>query len=225
MLPPLIKGLSLLVTSTQRLAESSAAPEELRKQFGVDQTAAHGNLDYLKGLAKDMVSVLLNVFSKLPRDQRGPVGEVIGNWVGIMKASVSNLLQFYQSFCFHPDCRSWTQDVGDTYNTVTSHLAANLHAPGPNDASSSPVSHTMLDLLIIFVPHLSAEQQSAILSSTASETMLEHPDPTVQKKSYRLIKRLLEASRSKQNSKDVTDLVSKIRDAEGGVGPGAQRVS
>jgi ribosomal RNA-processing protein 12 len=61
----------------------------LRKQFGVDQDGAKVNLEYLKTLAKDMVAVLLNVFSKLGRDQRGMVGEVIGSWVSIMSQEVS----------------------------------------------------------------------------------------------------------------------------------------
>lgn len=89
LLSPLLRGLAQLVNSTQRLATSGAEPEELRKQFGVDQTLALANIAYLKTLAKDMVAVLLNVFSKLPREQRGHVGEVIGAWVGIMTEQVS----------------------------------------------------------------------------------------------------------------------------------------
>jgi hypothetical protein len=89
LLSPLLRALSQLVQSTQRLATSATTPEELRKQFGIDQAQATANIAYLKTLAKDMVSVLLNVFSKLPRDQRGQVGEVISAWVGIMSEAVS----------------------------------------------------------------------------------------------------------------------------------------
>lgn len=88
LLTPLLRGLSVLVSSNTRLANSATDSNELRKQFGVDQAAAKENLAHLKGLAKDMVSVLLNVFSKLPREQRGPVGDVIGAWVGIMSEQV-----------------------------------------------------------------------------------------------------------------------------------------
>ena len=63
-------------------------PEDLRKQFGIDQSAAAENMALLRKLAKDMVSVLLNVFSKLPRESRGMVGDVIGTWVGIMTDKV-----------------------------------------------------------------------------------------------------------------------------------------
>lgn len=80
------------MSSTQTLVASTTEPAELRKQFGVDQALAQANLDYLKTLAKDMVSVLLNVFSKLPREQRGMVGDVIGLWAGIMLPDVSVVL-------------------------------------------------------------------------------------------------------------------------------------
>ncbi len=51
-------------------------------------------MQLLKKVAKDMVSVLLNVFSKMTRESRGMVGDVIGIWVGIMteKASVVDSL-------------------------------------------------------------------------------------------------------------------------------------
>lgn len=65
---------------------------ELRKQFGMDQEDAKGNMDHLKSKAKDMVAVLLNVFAQLPRESRGMVGEVIGIWTGIMTDSVCHPL-------------------------------------------------------------------------------------------------------------------------------------
>jgi ribosomal RNA-processing protein 12 len=89
LVPSVLRGLSQLVSSTQRLLASSTAPEELRKQFGVDQDKAKENMAYLKTLAKDMTSVLLNIFSKLPREQRGMVGDVIAAWTGIMTEKVS----------------------------------------------------------------------------------------------------------------------------------------
>lgn len=55
----------------------------------MDQDKAKENMAYLKTLAKDMTSVLLNIFSKLPREQRGMVGDVIAAWTGIMTEKVS----------------------------------------------------------------------------------------------------------------------------------------
>ena len=202
LLTPLIRALSLLVTSTERLATSASPPEELRKQFGLDQIAAHDNLEYLKTLTKDMVSVLLNVFSKLPRDQRGPVGDVIGVWVGIMREA----------------------DLVATFNTVTSHLSANLDNMTPQSEGGSPVSHTMLDLLIVFTPFLPPAQSSTLFNASASKLMLEHSDATVQKKTYRLLHRLVEAGKAGSGD-GLASLVAVIKETEASVGPGTQRVS
>lgn len=83
-----------MVNSTNRLLNSTTESSELRKQFGLDQKDAQVNMDHLKSKAKDMVAVLLNVFSQLPREQRGMVGEVIGTWTGIMTEAVSCYLLF-----------------------------------------------------------------------------------------------------------------------------------
>ena len=45
-------------------------------------------MQLLQKLAKDMVAVLLNVFSKMPRESRGMVGDVIGIWIGVMTEKV-----------------------------------------------------------------------------------------------------------------------------------------
>jgi ribosomal RNA-processing protein 12 len=85
----------------------------------------------------------------------------------------------------------------------------------------------MLDLLIIFVPNLPATQSAALFTATATPTMLEHHDATVQKKSYRLLKRLIEAGHVSQlvNGEALEQFVVKLNEVGGGVGPGAQRVS
>ena len=203
LLTPVLRGLSQLVTSNQRLANSGTLESELLKQFGVGQTIAKANLAYLKTLAKDMVSVLLNVFSKLPREQRGNVGDVIGAWAGIMSP----------------------EDVVGVYQTVTTHLSSNLTSTAPAAPGASPVSHTMLDLLVIFVPYLPSAQSVALFTATATPTMLEHHDATVQKKSYRLLKKLLESGHLGDVAKGdkLEEFVVKLGEAGNGIGPGAQR--
>ena len=91
LLSSLLRGLSQLVSSSQTMLASTAPVEELRKQFGLDQGTAQKNLQTLKDLAKDMVSVLLNVFSTMPKESRGMVGEVIGAWAGIMTEKVGSM--------------------------------------------------------------------------------------------------------------------------------------
>lgn len=58
------------------------------KTFGVDQQDAAQNVAHLKKMAGEMLAVLFNVFSSVPREQRGQVGDVIGLWLGIMDEKV-----------------------------------------------------------------------------------------------------------------------------------------
>lgn len=203
LLPPLLRSLSLLVSTTKQLMSSATEPEQLRKQFGIDQETAKVNLAKLKSLGKDMVSVLLNVFSKMPREQRGMVGDVIGAWVGIMDE----------------------KDVIETYNTVTNHLSLNLGSSNTPAPGASPIAHTMLDLLILFVPSLPAAQSASLLAATSTKDLLEHQDATVQKKSYRLLKRLLEADKlgDAASGDKLEKLVERLNEVAASVGPGAQR--
>jgi len=85
----------------------------------------------------------------------------------------------------------------------------------------------MLDLLNIFAPHLPLAQSSSLFSATASSTMLEHSDATVQKKSYRLLNRLIESGKIAKDGKvDALDkLVTAVNSLGGTVGAGAQRVN
>lgn len=83
----------------------------------------------------------------------------------------------------------------------------------------------MLDLLIIFVPYLPPTQSTSLFNAIATPAMLEHPDATVQKKSYRLLKRLLEGGKLKLQGKQLEEFVEKLNVVGAGVGPGAQRVS
>lgn len=118
------------------------------------------------------------------------------------------------------------QDVIGVYQTVTTHLSTNLAPTQGAAAGTSPTSHTMLDLLIIFVPYLPTTQSAALFTAIATPTMLEHHDATVQKKSYRLLKRLLEGGKlgATGQGQKLEEFVVKIGEAGGGIGPGAQRV-
>ena len=114
----------------------------------------------------------------------------------------------------------------DSYTNVTSHLSQNLASQKPAGSGASPISHTMLDLLIVFVPDLPRIQSATLFFATATSEMLEHADATVQKKSYRLLKRLIEGGRLGVEIQDarIEEFVEKFNDFGGGVGPGAQRV-
>ncbi len=119
------------------------------------------------------------------------------------------------------------QDIIDTYTTVSSHLSQNIAFTTPAAAGISPISHTMLDLLIIFVRYLPAAQSIALFTKLTTPTLLEHTDATVQKKSYRVLKGLLEAKKvpGLTEPERLEQFVKRINEVGGGVGPGAQRVS
>ena len=161
---------------------SSTEAIELRKQFGMDQEDAKGNMDHLKSKAKDMVAVLLNVFAQLPRESRGMVGEVIGIWTGIMGDAVSLPPSSFSPLCsftllplfLEPwqNGRTNIQDIQETYKGVTSHLSTALESTAPIAPGSSPLSHTMLDLLIVFVPYLPPTQSTSLFNAIATPAML-----------------------------------------------------
>jgi hypothetical protein len=75
----------------QTLSSSGATSEELLANFGVDQQDAAQSVAYLKGFAGEMLAVLFNVFSSVAREQRGMVGDVIGQWLSIMTEKVGTL--------------------------------------------------------------------------------------------------------------------------------------
>ncbi len=85
----------------------------------------------------------------------------------------------------------------------------------------------MLDLLIIFVPYLPTTQSETLFSATATVTMLEHSDATLQKKSYRVLARLIEAGKVGDlvKGENLEELVKKLDEVGRGLGPGAQRVN
>jgi ribosomal RNA-processing protein 12 len=207
------------VTSTKTLSKSAAPPADLRQSFGIDQETGKENMEYLKTLAADMLAVLFNVFSSVPREQRGMVGDVISLWLSVMSEEVSlaDLVKHELT----------SQDVTATYNRVTDHLGKALTSPVPAQAGTTPLSHTMLDLLIILVPHLPVECALKLFAATQTSTLLEHSDATVQKKSYRILARLIDSGKvaAALQGESVDGFVKRVEDVGPNVGPGAQRVS
>lgn len=162
-------------------------------------------MEYLKTLAADMLAVLFNVFSSVAREQRGGVGDVISLWLSVMSEA----------------------DVTATYARVTDHLGKALTNPAPAAAGTTPLSHTMLDLLIILVPHLPVADALKLFAATQTSTLLEHNDATVQKKSYRILARLIDSGKvaAALQGESVDTFVKRVEEVGPNVGPGAQRVS
>lgn len=194
--PSVLRALSNLITSTQTAAKSAAPSEELIAGFGIDQQDAAQTLTYLKTMANEMLAVLFNVFSTVGKEQRGSVGDVIGLWLSVMGE----------------------EDISNTYTKVATHLGTAL-----SDPSAKEVSHAMLDLLIILVPHLPRETAQRLFTAASTGDLLENADPAVQKKSYRILTRSLELQKATFEGDAIDLFVGKIAAAGRKIGVGAQR--
>lgn len=122
--------------------------------------------------------------------------------------------------------RDCEQDVAATYEKVTGHLATALSKPVASENNLPPVAHTMLDLLIILLPYLPSTAAQALFGAAATGNLIENSDPAIQKKSYRILTRLIELKKATGLQGEAVDaFVQKLVDASGNIGAGAQRVS
>lgn len=159
-------------------------------------------------MTKNLLAVLFNVFSQVAREQRGMVGEVITSYLAV----------------------SGAEDVTATYEKVVGHLGEALQAPvvkpTPGAPAASPTSHTMLDLLVIIVPFLPAPAARALFAhaSAAEAKLIGSNDPAVQKKSYRILARLLETGKVTLAGAELEAFVARLRDGTEVVSAGARRV-
>jgi ribosomal RNA-processing protein 12 len=160
-------------------------------------------------MTSNLLAVLFNVFSQVAREQRGMVGEVITSYLAVSSEA----------------------DVTATYEKVVGHLGEALQVPtpkpAPGAAAVSPTSHTMLDLLVIIVPFLPAPSARALFAhaSAAEAKLIGSNDPAVQKKSYRILARLLETGKVTLAGAELESFVARLRDGTEVVSAGARRVS
>lgn len=160
-------------------------------------------------MTSNLLAVLFNVFSQVAREQRGMVGEVITSYLAVSSEA----------------------DVTATYEKVVGHLGEALQTPTPKSvpgaAAISPTSHTMLDLLVIVVPFLPAPAARALFAhaSAAEAKLIGSSDPAVQKKSYRILARLLETGKVTLAGAELEAFVARLRDGTEVVSAGARRVS
>lgn len=190
------------------LSRSAAPPAELLASFGIDQTHGKANLEFLGSMTKNLLAVLFNVFSQVAREQRGMVGEVITSYLSVSPEA----------------------DITATYEKVVGHLGEALNTPtprpAPGAAAPSPTSHTMLDLLVIIVPFLPPATARTLFAhaSAAEAKLIGSPDAAVQKKSYRILARLLETKKVTLAGAELETFVARLRDGTEVVSAGARRV-
>jgi ribosomal RNA-processing protein 12 len=208
-------GLRTLLRSTNQVVNSSAPPSTLYETFGISQDEGQKALLFLRGLAGNVLAVLFNVFGSVGEAGRGLVGEVIGEWVAIAEP----------------------KEIEATYNKVTTLLAQNLPSPSNRPSGSTgnaasgvaPVSHTMLDLCVIILPHLSTTTSQALFDLALGANLMQSQDVGVQKRTFRILGRLVAGGKVFEPpvSKDemLQKVVTRLAESTDEVLPGAKRVS
>ncbi|WFD30058.1 pre-rRNA processing protein [Malassezia sp. CBS 17886] len=177
--PSVLQGLARLAERAQSLAHAAAPPAQLAAQFGVDQTYGQRVLAHLQSLAGVLLAALFNLLTELPAQARGYVMECIGTYLGILDAA----------------------SLAATFRRVADMLTQSLQAyepaapaPGMPEANSPryvpPVPHTMLDLLLGMVPYVAGANACA-LADLCDERLLRAPDGALQKRTYRILARLV----------------------------------
>ncbi|KAK9472655.1 NUC173 domain-containing protein [Dipodascopsis tothii] len=170
--PVVCKSLRLLIESNQ-IYLSGDLDSNLFLQQRLSKKEARKNVEYLAAFAPKFLAVLFNVFSQTLAEYRNYILDCIGAFLSITTEA----------------------DVAATFDKVKGLLlpaladtAAKKEAPGKKTV---PVmSHTMMDLAIAMIPHLSAAQYADLSTIFAQATA--HADPQIQKRGYRVVIRLAE---------------------------------
>ncbi|TKY89072.1 hypothetical protein EX895_001603 [Sporisorium graminicola] len=219
--PSICRGLQALVYRNEALVSSGAPSDSLKHAFGLDQEDGKANIAHLSAIAPNQLAVLFNVFSQSPGEGRGFVYDTIAAYLRVMSP----------------------QDVQNTYTKVKTTLEQALpqlstkqkRNQKENPNTPPPVPYTMLDLLSALIPHLdkSAHGSAAdLFALICQDNVLRSHDSTVQKKSYRILSRLLEGDAGKQillvtdgaqGANRVGDLLDKLRESTASVALGAKR--
>ncbi|KAG8934740.1 hypothetical protein FRC02_009321 [Tulasnella sp. 418] len=198
--PPILRAFQALLRSTTSLASSATPSAEMSQSFGIDKAQAQKHLAFIKSIAGNMLSVLFNVFGSVPSDGRGMVGDVISGWLSIAEP----------------------KEIEATYTKVITLLKKNASTLTP---TSTPVVHTMLDLLILLVPNLTPLTASALCALTLDDNsnLLNSTDATIQKKAYRITSRLFEDRKVELSTEDVEALVTRLENNTTSVTSGSKR--
>lgn len=98
----------------------------------------------------------------------------------------------------------------NVYTKVTTMLNESLNKPSAPASNTPPVSHTMLDLLLLLLPYLPAAPANQLFDQALTAQWIENSDAGAQKRSYRLLARLLESTLLPASGNGKTELVDKV---------------
>lgn len=210
--PPICRALQLAVERSQSLAKSSAPKDILVDAFGLTAQDGKVYVQHLSAIATNLLAVLFNIFSQSPGENRG---------------FLSDCMVAYLSIMTHVEIAKTYEKIVSTLNSSlsTSHITRET---GPK--SIPPISHTMLDLLILLVPFMSLDEAQKLYTLVTQEELLVSRDSGLQKKTYRLLAKLMEGPKAvgvlevgPNNPGKLPELLSKLQETTKSVVAGAKR--
>ena len=172
-----------LCRALQNLVESNHAllgldgEDDLLVQGRVSKANAQKNIDHLGMLAGNLLAVLFNVYSQTLPQYRGPVLTCINAYLSIT-----------------PE-----KELDDTLSRVTTMLESSMAEEVPKDRLSKapkpesnlpPISHTLMDLLVVLSSHLTTSSLPSLLSLASAILTSKSSDPTLKKKAYKFLPRI-----------------------------------
>lgn len=199
-----LRALSVLVDSN--VAVTSQDPSLLEKLpsavrvNSISQDQAMKNVDFLRNQAESWLAVLFNVFGSIGREAQGMVGEVITTWLGI--AGETAITQGYRK----------------VFGLFSQNLKKSRNDRGSTDTIST-ISMT-LDILVLLLPYLSAQDASELFDAIFSEEVLVNTDNAVQKRAYKILSRLVEGGKLPI---DVEQLFKRLDELSDGLSSAAKK--
>lgn len=196
--PVICHALRILVESNLTYVSGTVADPTLNQVFPVEKSKEV--LEYLaKTKSSNILSVLFNVFSETPSEQRGYILETIDAYLHISS----------------PD------DVVSAFNNVCTLLKRcldeeNFAEPSKQDVDESgtipPVAVTMMDIIIEMVQFIPVSSQNTVLT-IFNQTVSTKSIPT-QKRAYRILERLLTLKSGQETAlKFLPDILRVLKDA------------
>ncbi|KAI0464471.1 hypothetical protein LJB42_002086 [Komagataella kurtzmanii] len=175
---------SNLVYSSGALSEDKL----LQQQFPKESAAA--NIEVLSKMSSKLLSVLFNVFSQTVPELRGFILETIQPYLQI--SSQDDLVESFNKVCLHLN-----QALEEDKKNITQAQLDGKKLPNQKLSTGEipRLSVTMMDLIVVMVKYIPESSYNALLSIFNQTVTID--DSLIQKRSYRIIARLLETESGK----------------------------
>ena len=177
---PICHALRLLVESNIAYSEGALADDLLmQEEFPIAESKK--NLEYLASKASNILSVLFNIFTSTIPESRGFILDTVDTYLQVIPKA----------------------DLESTFNKVCGLLKNSMDeevnaAPATNQSKSEApkLSSTMMDLIVAMAKYVPESSHNALFSIFSSTVALEN-NVLMQKRSYRIINKLVETDEGK----------------------------